>query len=75
MALPVYNTGFAQVTLGSRLVNFSGGASLTVADPTSGATVPIAGPGDLFFYGNMDMGVVQSVVSATQLNCSCRGAE
>jgi hypothetical protein len=67
MALPVYNTGLAQVTLGSRLVTFSGGASLTAVDPTTGVTVGIAGAGDLFFYGNIDMGVVKRIVSATQL--------
>lgn len=66
MALPVYNTGLAKVALGSSLVEFSGGASLTVVDATTGSNVNITGAGDLFFFG-LGMGVVKRVITATLL--------
>jgi hypothetical protein len=66
MALPVYNSGTAAPTLGSTLVNFSNGASLTAIDPTSGLTVPICGAGDLFIYAGA-FSIVKRVVSNTQL--------
>jgi hypothetical protein len=67
MALPVYSTGIAQVTIGSPIVTFVNGTSLQTIDPTSGVTVNICGNGDIFVLTGVAFGIIKSVDSATQL--------